>query len=144
MHFHRVDGINQPSPSLLYPSPPALNLSQQKSLLQKVSYFNQVAKTLEFQDSGWIILRIDWLDLPAVQGTLKSLLQNHSSKASILQCSAFFMVKLLHPYRTIGKIIALTRWTFVSKVMPLLFNIPSTLVIAFVPRNKHLLILWVQ
>ena len=144
MHFHRVGGINQQSPSLLYPSPPALNLSQQQSLLQKISSSNQVAKALEFQDSGWIIFRTDWLDLLAVQGTLKSLLQNHSSKASILQCSAFFMVKLLHPYRTIGKIIALTRWTFVSKVMPLLFNIPSTLIIAFVPRNKHLLILWLQ
>ena len=91
MHFHRVGGINQQSPSLLYPSPPALNLSQQQSLLQKISSSNQGAKALEFQDSGWIIFRTDWLDLLAVQGTLKSLLQNHSSKASILQCSAFFI-----------------------------------------------------
>ena len=89
--------------------------------------------------SGLISLRIDWLDLLAVQGTLKSLLQHHSSKASVLQCSAFFMVQL-HWYITTGKTIALTRQTFVSKVMSLLFNILSRLVIAFLPRSKHLLI----
>ena len=87
---------------------------------------------------------MDWLDLLAVQGTLKSLLQHHHSKASILQCSAFFIVQLSHPYMTTGKTIALTRWTFVGKIMSLLFNILSMLVIAFLPRSKHLLISWLQ
>ena len=90
--------------------------------------------------SGPISFRMDWLDLLAVQGTLKSLLQDHSSKASILQCSAFFIVQLSHPYMTTGKTIAFTRWTFDSKVMSLLLNILSRLVIAFLPRSKHLLI----
>ena len=85
---------------------------------------------------------MDWLDLLAVQGTLKSLLQHHSSKASVLQSSAFFTVQLSHPYMTTGKDIALTRWTFVDKVMSLLFNMLSRLVITFLPRNKHLLISW--
>ena len=93
---------------------------------------------------GLISFRVDWLDLPAVQGTLKSLLQHHSSKASILWCSAFFIVQLSHPYMTTGKTIALTRWTFVDKVMPLLFNMLSRLVINFLPRSKHLLISWLQ
>ena len=83
---------------------------------------------------------MDWLDLLAVQGTLKSLLQHHSSRASILQCSAFFIVQLSHPYMITGKTIALTRWTFVGKVMSLLFNMLSRLVIAFLPGSKHLLI----
>ena len=87
-----------------------------------------------------ISFRMDWLDLLAVQGTLKSLLQYHSSKASILQCSVFFMVQLSHPYMTTGKTIALTRWTFVGKVMSLLFNMLSRLVISFLPRSKRLLI----
>ena len=87
---------------------------------------------------------MDWLDLLAVQGTLRSLLQHHSSKASILRCSAFFTVQLLHPYMTTGKTIALTRWTFVGKVMSLLLNMLSRLVISFVSRSKHLLILWLQ
>ena len=87
---------------------------------------------------------MDWLDLLTVQGTLKILLQHHSSKASILQCSAFFMVQLSHPYMTPGKTIALTRWTFVGKVMSLLFNILSRLVIAILPRSKRLLISWLQ
>ena len=85
-----------------------------------------------------------WLDLLAVQGTLKNLLQHHNSKASILQHSAFFIVQLSHPHMTKGKTIALTRWTFVSKVISLLFNMLSRLVIAFLPRNKHLLISWLQ
>ena len=93
---------------------------------------------------GRISFRMDWLDLLAVQGTLKSLLQNHSSKASILWCSAFFIVQLLHPYMTTGKTIALTRWTFVGKVTSLLFNMLSRLVITFLPRSKHLLISWLQ
>ena len=88
--------------------------------------------------------RMDWLDLPAVQGTLKSLLQHHSSKASILRRSAFFIVQLSHPYMTTGKTIALSRWTFVSKVMSLLFNMLSRLVIAFLPKSKRLLISWLQ
>ena len=94
--------------------------------------------------SGLISSRMDWLDLLAVQRTLKSLLQHHSSKASILQCSAFFIVQLSHPYMTIGKTIALTWWTFADKVMSLLFHILSRLVIAFLPRSKHLLISWLQ
>ena len=93
--------------------------------------------------SGLISLRIDWFDLLAVQGTLKSLLQHHSSKASI-QCSAFFMLQFSHPYMTTGKTIALTKWTFVSKVMSLLFNMLSRLVIAFLPRSNRLLISWLQ
>ena len=87
---------------------------------------------------------MDWLEFLAVQGTLKSLLQNHSSKASILQCSAFFTVQLSHPYVTTGKTIALTRWTFVGKVISLLFNMLSRLVITFLPKSKHLLISWLQ
>ena len=94
--------------------------------------------------SGLISFRMDWLDLLVVQGTLQSLLQHHSSKASILQCSAFFIVQLSHPYMTIGKTIALTRWTFVDKVMSLLFNMLSMLVITFLPRCKHLLISWLH
>ena len=94
--------------------------------------------------SGLISFRMNWLDLLAVQGTLKSLLEHHSSKASILQCSAFFIVQLSHPYMTTGKTITLTRWTFFGKVMPLLFNMLSRLVITFLPRSKHPLISWLQ
>ena len=94
--------------------------------------------------SGLISFRMDWLDLLAVQGTLKSLLQHHSSKASILQHSTFFIVQLSHPYMTTGKTIALTRQTFVEKVMSLLFNMLSRLVITFLPRSKCLLISWPQ
>ena len=94
--------------------------------------------------SGLISFRVDWLDLLAVQGTLKSLLQHHSSKASILQRSAFFMVQLSHPYMTTGKTIALTRRSFVGKVMSLLFKMLSRLVIAFLPRSMHLLISWLK
>ena len=94
--------------------------------------------------SGLISFKIDWLDLLAVQRTLKSLLQHHSSKASIFQCSAFFIVQLSHPYMTTGKTIALTRRTFVGKVVSLLFNMLSRLAIAFIPRSKRLLISWLQ
>ena len=94
--------------------------------------------------SGLISFRIDWFDLLTVQGTLKSLLRHHNLKAWILQCSAFFMVQLSHPYMTTGKPIALTIWTFVGKVMSLLFNMLSRLVTAFLPRSKHLLISWLQ
>ena len=93
---------------------------------------------------GLISFRTDWLDLLAVQGTLKSLLQHHSSKASVLWHSAFFIVQLSHPHMTTGKMIALTRWTFVGKVMSLIFNMLSSLVIAFLPRSEHLLISWLQ
>ena len=93
---------------------------------------------------GYISFRMDWLDLVVVQGTLKSLLQHHSSKASIFRCSAFFTVQLSHPYMTTGKTIALMRWTFVGKVMSLLFNMLSRLVTTFLPRSKHLLISWLQ
>ena len=94
--------------------------------------------------SGLISFRMRWLDLLEVQGTLKSVLQHHSSKASILQCSAFFIVQLSHPYMTTGKTTALTRWTFVGKVMSLLFNMLSRLVIALLARSKSLLISWLQ
>ena len=93
---------------------------------------------------GLISFRMDWLDLLAVQGTLKSLLQHHSPKASILRHSAFFIVQLSHPYMTTGKTTALTRWTFVDKVMSLFFNMLSRLVITFLPRSKRLLISWLQ
>ena len=94
--------------------------------------------------SGLISFRMDWLDLLTVQGTLKSLLQHHSSKASILRCLAFFIIQLSHPYVTTGKTIAVSRQTFVGKVMSLLFNMLSRLVIAFLPRSKCLLISWLQ
>ena len=93
---------------------------------------------------GLISFRMNWLDLLAVQGTLKRLLQHHSSEASIFQCSAFFTVQLSHPYMTTGKTIALTRWTFVGEVMSLLYNILSRLAITFLSRSKHLLISWLQ
>ena len=93
---------------------------------------------------GLISFKMDWLDLLAVQGTLKSLLQHHISKASLLQCSAFLIVQLSHPYMTTGKTIALTRWTFVAKVMSLLFNMLSRLVITFLPRSPSPLISWLQ
>ena len=96
------------------------------------------------EHTGLISFRMDWLDLLVVQGTLKSLLQHHSSKASILQHSAFFMVQFSHPYMTTGKTVALTRQTFVDKVMSLLFNMLSRLVITFLPRSKRLLISWLQ
>jgi len=94
--------------------------------------------------SGLISFRMGWLDLLAVQGTLKSLLQHHSSKASVVWCSAFFIFQLSHPYMTTGKTMALTRWTFVGKVMSLLFNMRSRLVITLLPRSKRLLISWLQ
>ena len=132
--------------------PPVFNLSQHQGLFQWVSYSHQVAKVLELQlqhqsfneYSGLISFRMDWLDLLDVQGTLKNLLQHHSSKASFLQCSAFFRVQLSHPYMTTGKTIALTRWTFVGKIMSLPFNMLPRLVITFLPRSKCLLISWMQ
>ena len=103
------------------------------------------ASVLVFQSySGLIFFRMNWLDLLEVQGTLESLPQHHSSKASILQHSAFFIVQLSHPHMTTGKTTALTRWNFVGKIITLLFNMLSRLVIAFLPRSKHLLISWMQ
>ena len=152
IHVHWVGDAIQPSHPLLSPSSPALNLSQHQGLFQWISSSHQVAKVLEFQLQHQSIqrtprtdfFRMDWLDLLAVQGTLKSLLQHHTSKASILRHSAFFIVQLSHPYMTTGKTIFLTRWTFVGKVMSLLFNILSRLVITFLPRSKRLLISWLQ
>ena len=106
------------------------------------SFSSSISASNEY--SGLISFRMDWLDLLAVQGTLKSLLQYQSLKASILQCSAFFIAQLSHPYMTHGKTIALTRRTFVGKVMSLLFKMPSRLVITFLPRSKCLLISWLQ
>ena len=152
-HVHRVRDAIQPSHPLSSPSPPAPNPSQNQSLFQRRSSSHEVAtKYWSFSFSispskehpGLISFRMDWLDLLAVQGTLKSLLQQHSSKASILRHSAFFTVQLSHPYMTTGKTIALTRRTFVGKVMSLLFNMLSRLVITFLPRSKRLLISWLQ
>ena len=136
-HVHWVSDAIQPSHPLSSPSPPIFNLSQHLGLFQWVSSSHQVAKVLQFQlqyqSFQWTprtdLFRMDWLDLLAVQGTLKSLLQHHSSKASILWGSAFFIVQLSHPYMTTGKTIALTRWTFLGKVMSLLLNMLSRLVI---------------
>ena len=148
-HDHWVSDAIQPSHLLSSPSP-AFNLAQHQGLFQWVSSSHQVAKVLEFsfssspsnEYSGLTSFRMDWLDLLAVQWTLKSFLQHHSSKASILWQSAFFTVQLSHPYMTTGKTIALTRWNFVGKVIHLLFNMLSRLVITFLPRSKRLLISW--
>ena len=134
-HVHRVSDAIQPSYPLSSPSPPAFNLSQHQSLFRWVSSSHQVAKVLEFQFSispsneysGLISFRIDWVDFLAVQGTLKSLLQHHSLKALILPGSDFFIVQLSHPYITTGKTISSIRWTFVGKVISLLFNMLSRL-----------------
>ena len=150
---HWVSDAIQPSHPLSAPSPPTFHLSQHQGLFLWVSSSHQVAEVLEFwfqhQPFRWIFrtdisFRMDWLDLLAVQGTLKSLLQHHSLKASIIWCLAFFIVQLSHLYMTTGKTIALTRWTFVGKVMPLLFNMLSRFVIAFLLRSKPLLISWLQ
>ena len=151
-HDHGVGDAIQPSHPLSSPSPPAFNLSQHQGLFQWISSSHHVANYWSFSFSispsyehpGLISFRMDWLDLLAVQGTLKSLLQHHSSKAAILWRSDFFMMQLSHPYVTTGKTIVLTRWTFVGKVMSLLLNMLSRLVITFLPRSKHLLILWLQ
>ena len=134
-------------PLLLLPSIfPSIRLFSNESALriscQSIGFSFNISSSNEHP--GLISFRMDWLDLLAVQGTLKSLLQHHSSKASILQCSAFFIVQLSHPYLTTGKTIALTRQTFVGKVMSLLFNMLSRLVITFLPRSKRLLISWLQ
>ena len=151
VHVQVGDAI-QPSHPLSSPSPPAFNLSQHQGFSNQSvlrirwpkywSFSFNITPSNEY--SGLIFFRMDWLDHLAVHGTLKSLLQHQSSKASVLRCSAFCIVQLSHPYMTTGKTIALTRWTFVGKVMFLLFNMLSRLVITFLPRNKHLLISWLQ
>ena len=132
---------------LLPPIPPSIRVFSNESALH-MRWPKYWCFSLRISPSnehpGLISFRMDWLDLLAVQGTLKSLLQYHSSKASILWCSAFFTVQLSQPYMTMGKTIALTRWTFVGKVMSLLWNMLSRLVITFLPRSKHLLISWLQ
>ena len=146
-HVHRVGNAFQPSHPLSSPSPLTLNLSQHQGLFKWVSFSHQVAKVLGVSalasvlpmNIQWLIsFKIDWLDLLAVQGTLKSLLQHRSLKASIPRCPAFFMVQFLHPYMTTGKSIVLTIQTLIGKVMCLLFNTLSRFVIAFLPRSKCL------
>ena len=132
---------------LLPPIPPSIRVPCNESTLRMRwpkywSFSFSIIPSIE--SPGLISFTMDWLDLLAVQGTCKSLLQYHSSKASILQCSVFFTVQLSHPYMTTGKIIAFIRRTFVGKVMSLLLNMLSRLVITFLPRSKHLLIAWLQ
>ena len=136
-------------PPFLFPPSifPSIRVFSKESVLhirwsKYLSFSFSISPSNEY--SGLISFRMDWLDLLAVQETLKSLFQHHSSKASILWCPAFFMVLLSHPYMTTGKSIALTRWTFVCKIMSLLFSMLSRLVIAFLPRSKCLLISWLQ
>ena len=140
------------SQPLSSPSPLAFNLSQHQALSNKSVLGIRWPKNWSFsfnicpsnEYSGLTSFRMNWFDLLAVQGTLKSLLQHHSSKASIIQHSAFFIVQLSYPHMTTGKTIALIRWTYVGKVMSLLFNMLSSLVIAFLPRSKCLLVSWLQ
>ena len=129
-------------PLLLPPVPPSIRVFSNESTLHLrwPQYWSFSFSIIPSKEIPGLIFRMDWLDLLAVQGTLKSLLQHHSSKASIPRCSAFFTVQLSHPYMTNGKTIALTRWTLVGKVMSLLLNTVSMLVITFLPRSKHLLI----
>ena len=132
---------------LLLPIPPSIRVFSNESTLHMrwpKSWSFSFSTSPSNEHPGLISLRMDWLDLFAVQGTLKSLLQHHSSKASIPQCSAFFTVQVSHPYMTTGKTIASTRRTFVGKVMSLLFNMLSSLVITFLPRSKRHLISWLQ
>ena len=151
-HVHRVRDAIQPSHPLSSPSPPAPNqrgirvFSNESTLRMRWPKYWSFSFNISPSNEhpGPISLRMDWLDLLAVQGTLKSLLQHQSSKASILWRLAFFTVQLSHPYMTTGKTIALTRWTLVGKVMSLLFNMLSRLVITFLPRSKRLLISWLQ
>ena len=151
-HVHRLSDAIQPSHLLSSPSLPVPNPSQHQGLFQWVNSLHEVDKLLEFQlqyqSFQWtprlVSFRMDWLYLLVVQGTHKSLLQHHSSKASVLRHSAFFTVQLSHPYMTTGENIALTRQVFVGKVMSLLFTMLSKLAITFLPRSKCLLISWLQ
>ena len=147
-HAHWVSDAIQPSYPLSspFPLPPASGSFQMSQLcIRWPKYWNlSINISLSNEHPGLISFRRDWLDLLAVQGTLKTLLQRHSSKASTLQHSPFFGVQLSHPYMTTGKTIVLTRWTFVEKLMSLLYNMLSRLVITFLPRSKRLLISWLQ
>ena len=151
-HVHPVGDAIQPSllccPLLLLPSiSPIIKVFSNESApcTRSPNYWSfSFSISLSNEYSGLISFRMDGLDLLAVQGTLKSLLQHHNSKASVLPLSPFFIVQLSHPYMTTGKTIALTRWTFVGKVVSLLFNMLSRLVITFLPRSKHLLISWLN
>jgi len=130
---------------LLPPIPPSIRVFSNESTLRMrwPKYWSFSVSIIPSKEiPGLMSFRMDWLDLLAVQGTLKSLLQHHSSKASVLWCSAFLMVQFSHPYMTAGKNIALTMWNFIGKVISLLFNMLSGFVIAFLPRSKHLLISW--
>ena len=132
---------------LLPPIPPSIRIfSNESTLLMRWPKYWSFSFSISPSNEhpGVISFRMDWLDLLAIQGTLKSLLQHHSSKASLLQHSAFFTVQFSHPYRTTGKTIALTRWTLVGKVISLLFNMLSMLIITFLSRSKRLLISWLQ
>ena len=131
---------------LLPPIPPSIRVFSNESTLcmRWPKYWSFSFRIVPSKEHPGLIFRMDRLDLLAVQGTLKSLLQHHSSKALILWCSAFFTVQLSHPYMTTGKTLGFTRWTFVGKVMPLLLNTLSRLVITFLPRSKRLLISWLQ
>ena len=150
-HIHQLHNAIQPLilcrtflyPPSIFPSIRSFPLSTLHiRWLKHWSFSFSISPSNEY--SGLISFRIDWFDLLAVQGILKTHLQHHSSKASILWCSAFFIVQLSHPYMTTGKIIALTRWTFVGRVLYLFFNMLSRLAIAFLPRSKCLLISWLQ
>ena len=151
-HVHWVSDAIQPSHTLSSTFSPAFNLSQHQGLFKESVLHIRWPKYWSFrfsinacnEYSGLTSFQIDWLDLLAVQGTTRSFLQHHSSKASILRHSAFYIVQLSHPYMTTGKTIALARQTFVGKVISLLFNMLSRLVIAFLPRSKHLSISWLQ
>ena len=151
-HVHRIGDSIQPSHPRLFPSPPALifpsiRVFSEESVLRirwpkYWSFSFSISPSNEY--SGWISFCMDWFDLLTVQATLKNLLQHHSSKTSVRQHSAFFIVQLSYLYMTTGKTRGLTRWTFVGKLMSLLLNMLSRLVITFLPRSKPLLILWLQ
>ena len=152
-HMHWVGDAIQPSHPLSSPSPPAPSPSQHQGFFSNESPLHMrwpkywsfsLSISPSSEHPGLVSFGMDWLDLLAVQGTLKSLLQHHSSKASILPHSAFFTVQLSHPYMTTGKTITLTRQTFAGKVMSLLFNMLSRLIITFLPRSKRLSISWLQ
>ena len=154
-HVHWVNHAIQPSHVVLSPSPPVFNLSQHQGLgisIHWVSPLHQVVKVLDFsfsispsnEYSGLISLRIDWFDPLAVQGTLKSLLSTTVWRHQFFSTQPFFIVQLSHWHMTTGKTTALTIWTFSSKIMSLLFNMPSRFVITFLPRSEHLLISWLQ
>ena len=151
-HVHWVSDAIQASHPPSSPSPPAFNLSHLQGLSNESALCNRCSKYWSFsysfspsnEYSGLFSFRVDWFDLLAAKGTLKSLVKNHGSKASIPQCSAFFMIQLTHPYMTTGRTVVLTRWNFVSKVISLVFNTLSRFFTVFLPGSKCLLISWLQ